>query len=386
MARTNGGVVGKTNRPSTFNAPGVWAKTAPYEARTSGDWPFATSNQYVAVAHATTPYIAVYPWYDVGGFGTKISDPATLPAGTGNQVKFSKTGEDIAIAHTSSPYISAYPWSSAGFGTKYSNPATLQYGTQSTVAFNNASNMLAAGGIATSALKNVGVYPWTPGTGFGTRFSTPSDAYASSTIETNEVVFSPNDSDIIYSSGTSTARIHAFQWSNSTGWGSKYNDPPTGSGTGEGCDINASGNVVTLTTGSTPYVFAWPWTSGATGGSGFGTAYSNPSTLPTGTRNCAKFSPAENAVAYLTSIWNVYAWDNTTGYGSLYTEPATQVGTAYDAAWNSTSTVMFEAHTTTPFINAWPFTAGSGFGTAYSNPSTLPASTGNGVHFIQVAA
>lgn len=41
----------------------------------------------------------------------------------------------IAIAHDSSPYVTAYPWSSSGFGTKYSNPATLPASTGNGVAF-----------------------------------------------------------------------------------------------------------------------------------------------------------------------------------------------------------------------------------------------------------
>jgi uncharacterized phage-associated protein len=34
-------------------------------------------------------------------------------------------GTFVAITHDNSPYISVYPWS-AGFGTKLSNPATLK--------------------------------------------------------------------------------------------------------------------------------------------------------------------------------------------------------------------------------------------------------------------
>jgi hypothetical protein len=49
-------------------------------------------------------------------------------------VAFSPTGADIAIVSDNSPYIFAYPWSSE-FGTKYSNPATLPTGTGFSVAF-----------------------------------------------------------------------------------------------------------------------------------------------------------------------------------------------------------------------------------------------------------
>lgn len=45
------------------------------------------------------------------------------------------TAKYIAIAHAVSPYISAYPWSSSGFGTKYSDPGTLPTNTGYGVAF-----------------------------------------------------------------------------------------------------------------------------------------------------------------------------------------------------------------------------------------------------------
>ena len=41
----------------------------------------------IAVAHATSPFISVYPW--ASGFGTKYANPSTLPASTGNGVAFS---------------------------------------------------------------------------------------------------------------------------------------------------------------------------------------------------------------------------------------------------------------------------------------------------------
>ena len=61
-------------------------------------------------------------------------DPNTLKAlqgaaGTGGGAEF-----DLAVAHYTSPYISVYPWSS-GFGTKYSDPSTLPTGSGRGVAF-----------------------------------------------------------------------------------------------------------------------------------------------------------------------------------------------------------------------------------------------------------
>jgi hypothetical protein len=56
-------------------------------------------------------------------------------AGTGNAVAFSRAGDAIAIAHANTPFISAYPWSVSGFGTKFSDPGTLPPATARGVAF-----------------------------------------------------------------------------------------------------------------------------------------------------------------------------------------------------------------------------------------------------------
>ena len=48
----------------------------------------------------------------------------------------------------------------------------------------------------------------------------------------------------------------------------------------------------------------------------------------------------------------------------------------------ATTTAIAVAHTTTPFISTYPWSAG--FGTKYANPATLPtgnATTGNSVAF-----
>ena len=47
--------------------------------------------QFIAVANSISPYIAAYPWSSATGFGTKYSDPSTLPTGAGYGVAFGKT-------------------------------------------------------------------------------------------------------------------------------------------------------------------------------------------------------------------------------------------------------------------------------------------------------
>jgi len=49
----------------------------------------AAKQQFIAVAHFTSPYITAYPWSG-SGFGAKFSDPGTLPTDTGTNVAFTE--------------------------------------------------------------------------------------------------------------------------------------------------------------------------------------------------------------------------------------------------------------------------------------------------------
>ena len=97
--------------------------------------PLALSNNEDAIAvtnnNATYNYIRVWKWNNsTKSFGTEYSAPASIPAGIGYGVQFSPTDDYIAVSHASPPYIAMYPWNSAtGFGTKISNPSTTPTGT-----------------------------------------------------------------------------------------------------------------------------------------------------------------------------------------------------------------------------------------------------------------
>ena len=88
----------------------------------------------IAVGHFASPFVTAYPWSS-SGFGTKFSNPATLPSDDGYGVAFSPDGSALAVSHPLSPRITTYPWSASGFGTKFSNPATLPASTGRGIAF-----------------------------------------------------------------------------------------------------------------------------------------------------------------------------------------------------------------------------------------------------------
>jgi WD40 repeat protein len=139
---------------------------------------FSPNDSYVATAHFGSPFISVYPWNASTGFGTRIANPSTLPGGTGQSVDFHPTGASIALGHDEAPAVSVYPWSSGGFGTKYSNPATFGSNYVNGVRFTPDGSALA---LATDYFGThvPTVFPWNNTTGFGTRYTYPTAAAGS---------------------------------------------------------------------------------------------------------------------------------------------------------------------------------------------------------------
>jgi hypothetical protein len=323
----------------------------------------------LAVAHTTSPFVTAYPWSS-SGFGTKFTNPATLPGSTGNGVAFSPVGDAIAVAHTTSPFVTAYPWSSSGFGTKFTDPATLPAGTGRSVAFSPAGDAIA---VAHSSTPFVTAYPWSS-SGFGTKFTDPSTVPAG---QGNGVAFSPAG-DAIAVAHTTSPFVTAYPWS-SSGFGTKFTNPATVPGsTGNGVAFSPVGDAIAVAHGTTPIVTAYPWS-----GSGFGTKFTDPATLPAGTGRSVAFSPAGDAIAVaddVTPFVNAYPWSGS-GFGTKFTDPATlPAGSGRSVAFSPAGDAIAVGHTTTPHVTAYPW-SGSGFGTKFTDPGTVPASTGNGVAF-----
>jgi hypothetical protein len=82
----------------------------------------------VAIGGQNGSFIHAYPFTIAGGFGSKFSNPSTLPTSPPyyNSVAFSYDAQTLAILTTASPYVYAYSFSeTTGFGTKYNNPSAL---------------------------------------------------------------------------------------------------------------------------------------------------------------------------------------------------------------------------------------------------------------------
>ena len=328
-------------------------------------------SEIIAVAHNSSPFVSVYP-FSSSGFGTKFSDPATLPAGNGFGVAVTQNGDAIAVAHTTSPFISAYPFSANGFGTKFSNPATLPASNGTGVAFSPAGDAIAVGYGNTSPFASV--YSFSS-SGFGTKFSDPATLPLGGGFT---AAFSPTGNALAISHGSSPY-LSVYPWS-ASGFGTKFSDPATlPTGFARQVTFNLAGTAIAVAHNTSPRVSVYPWSA-----SGFGTKFSNPATLPASDGAGVAFSPAGDAIAVgnasVSPFISAYPF-SASGFGAKFVNPATlPTGTNFSIAFNLAGTAIAVAHDTSPFLSVYPWSA-SGFGTKFSNPATLPTGQGNSVAF-----
>lgn len=109
------------------------------------------------------------------------------------------------------------------------------------------------------------------------------------------------------------------------------------------------------------------------------TKVSNPSGLHASASNgWAKFNPDGDIVAFAsagtgaTPFLYAIPWDNSTGFGSKYADPASVPGAGLSCAFTPAGDAILIAQTASPFIAGYPFSKVGGFGAKYSNPASLP--------------
>lgn len=294
----------------------------------------------IAVASSNSPYIHAWAWNYDSGFGSKYSNPVTLPTGSARGVDFFGNGStqvyDVAVSFNASPYVSVYPWTTGvGFGSKYANPAVLPgSGVNNTDGVNF---RYTAGGsqiaVASSVSPYVFVYPWTTGSGFGSKYADPG------TLPGGPATAVAFAEDHIAVSTTISPYVSVYPWSTALGFGSKYADPAT-LPTGAAYDVswyNLSAAAIAVAHNNSPYMSVYQFTAG------FGTKYSDPSTLPTGT-----------------------------GYGVDFTN---------GVAAGSRSLAV--GHAISPYVSVYPFGLPSfvGIGTKSADFTTLPPGLVTSVKF-----
>jgi hypothetical protein len=269
--------------------------------------------------------ISAYPWSSSSGFGSVYTVSASVNTLTNEASRISFVKDNSLISFSlplTSPYINVWPWSSSGFGTKYTSVTPSPAGSGLTG------------------------HTWTPSI----------------------------DAILVVNFASPSSTPQAWAWS--SGFGTKYSNASTVNGLGGGISMNANGTQVVVSHSGTPYISLYPWSSG------YGTKYSNPSTLPTGAPSTGSLSPSgfdvgfnpitnDVAIGYTTSPYITVYPVTSSGFGTKYSDPSSlPVGTVDSLKFSSTGTLLGAGAASSPYIAVWDWSGG--FGSKYSNPSTLP--------------
>jgi len=192
--------------------------------------------KFIAFALTGSPFVVVYPWNDLTGFGSKVSDPASLPNNKAVSVSWSPDGRYLAVAQFSgTEYLAVYPWSNGAFGTKVAAPATPPPG------------------VAGANVKSVAWHP-------GGRF--------------------------IALGTTASPFVNVWDWDGSA-FGAKWSDPGTlPAGSGFGVAWSPDGAYVACGHNTTPFISVYP-----VGNSAFGTKVADPAPLATATMSIVEWTP-----------------------------------------------------------------------------------------------
>lgn len=324
------------------------------------------SNFDVIFTQNNSPYLNAYKWTS-SGFGTRYANPSTavLSVGTGslNSIDVSKNGQNILLSSFESPYIIAYKWSTLGFGTKYSNPATLPTTVIQEARFNPANELSIVAAAGDSVL--CAGYAWSS-SGFGTKYANPTSF---ATYSQYTACFNP-DGNVAVIGGEDTPYIHAWAWS-SSGFGTKYSNPSTLITTinydavSQAKFDNTGNNLIVGSYYNSPIVHAYQWNNG------FGTKYAAPATAMTYNAYTVSINIRNNVALFgSNSDFHAYQWNP--GYGTKFAAPATTLGgtASYNSVFSPFDKDVFIGSQSSPYVHAYKWN--NGFGTKYSSPTTLP--------------
>lgn len=344
----------------------VSAANASFSAVLFNNFTFPTGNgfavdlsndsYYMAVAHATSPYVSIYyqNFTDMYNY-TKLDNPATLPAGVGGGVAISNDTQYLAVGHTTTPFITIYyrnPSHISNWTKLPSNPLILPTGNGANVSFSPDGNYLA---VAHTTAPYISVYY--KNLSFNGNWTKLPNMTTLPTGNGIGVAFSNNSQFMAVSHMTSPyVSIYRYNSSDLSNW-TKLTNPltlPTGVGNG----VAFSRNISFLAVGhvTSPYVTIYKYNASFIGN---WTKLTNPVALPAGVGQGVGFSPNNSflSVAHTTSPY-VTIYRLNTSYASNFTKlPSNPLrlpsGVGAGVVFNTTNNTMIVAHTTFPYISIY---------------------------------
>jgi len=275
----------------------------------------------------------------------------------------------IVIPTGTSPFIHMYKWTySGGLTTKFANPTQLPTSGAGNEASWNADGTRVVWAGSGSSSQVV-VYNMIP-TGFSTR-----RAVATVAGNANAARYSPGGSYVV--GHNTTPFISAYRDNNT-----KFSNPAVlPIGLGHRVAFSPSGNAVALQGAGRGDVYAWSDTTG------FGTRYANPANRPQ-VGHGVDFHPLGNAIVFSSTSSSIstiaaYAWSDATGFGAKFANPVgIPVGFhfARSVRFHPDGDAVGWAISLSPFMLAYRWTA-SGWGTKYADPVGSFPSTALGFTF-----
>jgi len=347
-------VNGRTIPIWDFTVPAKLTNPATLPASTGNAAEFSPDGRFLAIAHATTPFVTIYE--KDRNLYTKLSDPATLPASTGNGVAWSKDGRFLAIAHNSSPFVTIYERSGTTF-TKLTNPGTLPASTGKGVSFSNDGRFLA---VAHSTTPYVTIYERS-----GTTFTKLTNPATLPQGDGNAVSFSPDGSFLAVGVSYNPQPIVIYSRSGTTF--TKLSDPATMPDNAVfGAAWSPAGDYLSLAHDGTTFLTIY-----SRSGSTF-TKISDPATMPTGLGNGISYSKDGLFMSvshFTTPFVTIYSVSGTT-YTKITNPSTLPASTGRGVAWSAEDKFLAVAHSTTPFV------------TIYETASSAPTVNGESPNII----
>lgn len=307
-----------------------------------------------------SPYLSGYSFTAADGYNTLISAPSVAPTVAIYNLVINKQNNAI-ICSDSGSTLFAYKWA-AGFGTKFADPSVLTSSCTS-VRINNESNTVFAKGGGT-----IIAYAWTNASGFGAKYANPATAPANAQ---QPIAVNSNSTSFAVIGESANPWISGYNWSG--GFGAKFTNPST-SIFAYPNDINVVGSSDLIITNSSSDSFH----AYMSNSSGFGTKYANPPTI-TPKANIFTSTPTNDALLYTpisgSTAISAISWTSGVGFGTKYTNPTYIDNTVYSLSVNSTGKAVTFGKSVSPYIGTYAWDSITGFGTKYTDPSSpLPFS------------
>jgi hypothetical protein len=339
---------------------GIAAARSSLVAQVTGVSALASSSSIGVIGGASTTTNAVSATGAIGS--VEAGEPLNYVGSSG-----SWSGKSPSL------FVSMYPWTTSGFGAKYAEPEILPPAVPSSMASTPSGKSVAVGWQEVSgALPFVNVYQWSE-SGFGAKFSDPS----TSLLGGFGLTFNPDSSVIAISMANTFPRIAAYEWSDITGWGTRFS--------ALGFDLvglpypgkfSSDGASLLFPHGSSPFITAFPWFN-----SGPGTKFANPSTLPTNVCASLSLNASQNKVAVSqrsSPYMHEYEYSSSSGWGvksSNPSSPLTSISEAVSYHPTDDAYVVF-GQSSSPWVVVY-----QNYSVRLSNPAQLPFGTIKSITF-----